>query len=141
MPDQASIFNPAFAVIILTIVVWVYMYSKRIPFIIKKRIRLKTLIPAELQKWSPPDVSNPSDNLKNLFEIPVIFYFTTVYLFVTQQVDQLYLVSSWCFAIFRILHSTVHCSFNSVLLRFSLYVISTLCLIFIVLRIIFAAAL
>ena len=32
--DQTRIFAPVFAMIFLTIVVWVYMYAQRIPFII-----------------------------------------------------------------------------------------------------------
>jgi hypothetical protein len=32
------------------------------------------LTPAKLAELSPPAVANPSDNLKNLFELPVIFY-------------------------------------------------------------------
>jgi hypothetical protein len=57
-------------------------------------------------------VSNPSDNLKNLFEIPVIFYAVAL----------------------RALHSAVHCTINIVLLRFYLYLFSTLSVWFIAAR-------
>jgi hypothetical protein len=39
-------------------------------------------------------VSNPSDNLKNLFEIPVLFYALALYLFITNQVDVAYVTAA-----------------------------------------------
>ncbi|MGL4880054.1 MAG: MAPEG family protein [Waterburya sp.] len=83
---------------------------------------------------SPPNVSNPSDNLKNLFEIPVLFYALVLYLFVTKQVDTVYINAGWCFVVFRVLHSAVHCTFNLIILRFYLYLFSTLAVWFIALR-------
>jgi hypothetical protein len=72
---QTAIFGPFFATIFLTLVVWVYMYVRRISFIRGNGIGPRDLtIPGELARISPPEVSNPSDNLKNLFEIPVLFY-------------------------------------------------------------------
>ncbi len=59
------------------LVVWVYMYIRRIGFITGNKIGPRDLaVPGALAQLSPPAVSNPSDNLKNLFEfeIPVIFY-------------------------------------------------------------------
>jgi len=91
-----------------------------------------------LARLSPSAVSNPSDNLKNLFEMPVLFYALALYLFVTNQVDAAYVYAGWIFVGFRALHSAVHCTFNLVLLRFWLYAISTVALWFIVLRATFA---
>ncbi len=135
--NQQNIFEPVFAMLILTLLVWLYMYSRRIPFIKKINFAPGELTPEELQRRSPPAVSNPSDNLKNLFEIPVIFYFLALYLFVTKQVDQIYLIASWSFVILRIAHSIVHCTFNAVMLRFCLYLLSTFSFWFIVLRCLF----
>ena len=135
--DQASIFNPVFAMLILTLIVWVYMYAKRIPFINNSDFGPGELTPLELQKRSPPAVSNPSDNFKNLFEIPVLFYFVALYLFVTNQVDQFYVIAAWCFVVFRVFHSIVHCTFNAIMMRFSLYAVSTLAFWVIALRIVF----
>lgn len=76
-------------------------------------------------RLSPPEVSKPSDNLKNLFEIPVLFYALALYLFVTGNVDTLHVACGWIFVIFRMLHSIVHCTFNHVMTRFGCYAIST----------------
>ncbi len=132
---QDAIFSPFFATIFLTLFVWVYMYVRRISFITRKKIGSQELaIPGKLAQISPANVSNPSDNLKNLFEIPVIFYALVLYLFITKQVDIVYVSAAWIFVIFRALHSIVHCTFNFILLRFYLYLFAAIAVWFIAIR-------
>jgi hypothetical protein len=132
---QTAIFGPFFAAMLLTLLVWVYMYIRRISFITKNNINPNDLaVPGALAQLSPAAVSNPSDNLKNLFEIPVLFYALALYLFVTNQVDAAYVSAAWIFVAFRALHSAVHCTFNLVMLRFYLYLFSTLAVWFIAVR-------
>ena len=132
---QTEIFGPFFAMIFLTFCVWVYMYIRRIHFIQSRHFTPEDLaIPGKLAQLSPPAVSNPSDNLKNLFEIPVLFYALALYLFVTNQVDAAYVVAAWIFVGFRALHSAVHCTFNLVMLRFTLYLVSTVAVWYIAAR-------
>ena len=132
--NQAAIFQPFFATMILTMVVWAYMYGRRLPFIFSNRLDAKQMTPAELARLSPPQVSNPSDNLKNLFELPTVFYAVVLYLYATNQVDTTHLCAAWVFFVFRAMHSAVHCTFNFIPLRFVLYVISAVALWFMVLR-------
>ncbi len=80
--SQSAIFGPFFATVLLTFIVWLYMYIRRIRFINKNEIQPQDLTsPNALAEMSPPEVSNPSDNLKNLFEIPVLFYVLALPLF------------------------------------------------------------
>jgi hypothetical protein len=137
--DPQAIFAPFFAQMLLTLVVWAYMYSRRIPFITSVKLPPEQLTPSELARLSPPAVSNPSDNLKNLFEIPTLFYALLLYLFVTQHVDGVYLAAAWVFVAFRVLHSAMHCTLNIVIVRFWLYAISTLALWFMLVRAVLAA--
>ena len=133
--NQTAIFGPFFATMFLTLLVWVYMYIRRIAFITGSKLNPKELaVPGALAQLSPPEVSNPSDNLKNLFEIPVLFYALALYLFVTKQVDATYVTAAWVFVGFRALHSAVHCTFNLVLLRFYLYLFATLAVWFMGIR-------
>jgi hypothetical protein len=132
---QAAIFEPVFATVFLTFVVWVYMYVRRIHFLTTNNIDPSDMaVPGALARISAPEVVNPSDNLKNLFEIPVIFYALALYLFVTGQVDAAYVAAAWIFVGFRALHSAVHCTINIVTLRFYLYLVSTLAVWFIAAR-------
>lgn len=132
--NQSAIFQPFVATMILTMVVWIYMYGRRLPFIFANRLDPKRMTPVELARVSPPPVSNPSDNLKNLFELPTVFYAVVLYLYVTHQVDAAQVNAAWAFFLFRALHSAVHCTFNFIPLRFILYVVSAGALWFMVLR-------
>ena len=125
---QNAISSPFFAIILLTFIVWVYMYVRRIRFIIKRQLTPKELEPIAFAQISPPSVSNPSDNLKNLFEMPILFYALVLYLSLTKQVDMVYVTAAWGFVLFRAIHSVVHCTFNQVMLRFHLYLYSSIAL-------------
>ena len=137
--DQATIFNPFLATMLLTLVVWAYMYGRRLSFIYSSGLDPKQMTPPELARLSPPRVSTPSDNLKNLFEMPTAFYAVVLYLYVTGNVDAAYVGAAWAFFLFRALHSFVHCTFNLIPLRFVLYVISAGALWFMVVRAAIAA--
>jgi hypothetical protein len=132
--DQAVIFQPFVATMLLTLVVWIYMYGRRLPFIFANGLDSRQMTPVELARVSPPQVSNPSDNLKNLFELPTVFYAVVLYLYTTNLVDTPYVIAAWGFFVFRTLHSVVHCTFNFIPLRFVLYVISAGSLWFMVVR-------
>jgi hypothetical protein len=133
--QQTAIFGPFFSLMFLTLLVWVYLYIRRIAFIQGQKISPRALeAPGELARLSPAAVSNPSDNLKNLFELPVLFYGLALYLHATSQVDAVYVVAAWAFVVFRGAHSLVHCTFNRVLVRFSCYLAASLALWFMLLR-------
>jgi hypothetical protein len=132
---QATIFGPFFAMILLTLAVWVYMYVRRLHFITSRNIDPQDLaVPNALAQQAPAAVATPSDNLKNLFEMPVLFYALALYLFATGQVDANYVSAAWVFVAFRTLHSIVHSTFNRVSLRFGLYMVSSFALWFIAVR-------
>ena len=123
MKDSA-IFLPFFTMIGLTFAVWVTLYARRIPFIVNNKLTPEQLAPAAFARLAPAFVSNPSDNFRNLFELPVLFYAVVLYLVATRQVDGAYVTAAWVFVAFRVLHSAVHCTVNVVILRFWLYVVS-----------------
>jgi hypothetical protein len=133
--EQSAIFAPFFAMFLLTFLVWVYMYVRRIHFITARGLTGRELQqPGALVAAVPMSVTSPADNLRNLFEIPVIFYAFVLYLFSMRQVDAVYIAGAWIFVAFRALHSAMHCTVNIVMVRFVLYVIATLTLWLMILR-------
>ena len=132
--NQAEIFAPLFVMFFLTLVVWLYMYARRLPFVFSGDYKPDRGTALELDMAAPVSVAQPSDNLKNLFELPVIFYALVLMLFMTQQVDETYLTAAWIFTGFRVLHSVMHCTANIVMVRFGLYLVSAFSLWFMVMR-------
>ena len=59
-----------------------------------------------------------SDNFKNLFEMPVLFYVVCVLLMVTGHVTTFFVAAAWLYVALRIVHSWIHCTYNKVMHRF-----------------------
>ncbi len=131
---SADLISPMLALMLLTLIVWVIMFARRIPFLNSLEVDADSITPQLLAEKSPATVSNPSDNLKNLFELPVLFYALCLYLHFAQQTDLIYTVCAWIFVLFRYGHSFVHCTINKVMVRFTLYLIAALSLWFMLLR-------
>ncbi len=132
---DAAIFGPFFAMIGLTLVVWTVMYVRRTRHLISERIHPQRLAtPEKVAAGLPEWVNNPANNLKNLFELPVLFYALCLYLFVTASVDLTYVVAAWVFVGFRALHSLIQCTSNRVMNRFRTYAAASLALWFMALR-------
>lgn len=146
MVHQDDIFGPFLALLLLTMLVWFYMYSKRIPFLVGyiekhkgEGLTMEDIADPKSRHYFPKivvpaAVVNPSDNLKNLFEIPVAFYAMAVYLYLTNNVDSNYLRAAWVFVALRYVHSANHCTINHVSARFYTYVASTMALWFMLVR-------
>jgi len=125
------IFLPMLATMALTAFVWVYMYARRIPAMQKARVSVQTYTtPDKVEEHLPEAINYPANNLKNLFELPVLFYGLCLYLFVSGNVDTAYVAAAWLFCLFRTVHSVVHCTSNIVMLRFYLYAAGALVLWF-----------
>ena len=127
--SQESIFIPFFGLMLLTIIVWVVMYYLRISFMLANKITPQAMATnRDVQDVIPTEINTPSENLTNLFELPVLFYATCIYLYVTQQVDGAYMALAYSFLILRVVHSIIHCTHNKVLHRFYSYVLSSVVL-------------
>lgn len=121
--NQTAIFGPVLAMLFLTIIVWVFMYAKRIPWIQSADLSPEQFRPGEFERIQPDDVLNPSSNFKNLFEIPVLFYVLCMGLYAAGSVDMFYLIGAWLFVVSRYVHSFIHCTFNHVMARFMVYLV------------------
>lgn len=133
--DQYLILQPVAALFLLTALVWLFMYARRLSFILGNSIDPQSLAtPEQLSARLPESINNASNNLKNLFELPVVFYALCVVLLVSQTIDALYLNCAWAFFALRVLHSLIHCTVNIVNLRFLAYILSSLVLWFMVVR-------
>jgi hypothetical protein len=71
-----------------------------------------------------------ADNLKNLFELPVLFYVAVMLALVLMIQDQLLVQLAWVYVALRYIHSLVHCTYNRVMHRFIAYAASCLVLVF-----------
>jgi hypothetical protein len=66
-----------------------------------------------------------SDNFRNLFEVPVLFYVLCAMLISTGQASTLFAAGGWLFVLLRAAHSYIHCTYNKVTHRFAMFAASS----------------
>jgi hypothetical protein len=120
---------PLLAQVLLTFLVWAYLFARRIPEIKSKGIDPQRLHDRAEAHTLLPDSGNASNNLKNLFELPVLFYTAVLLSLVLMIQDMLLVVLAWGFVASRVVHSIIHCSYNDVNHRFAAYALSCLLLL------------
>ncbi|WP_448211801.1 MAPEG family protein [Colwellia sp. MEBiC06753] len=130
------LYIPLAGMMVLTMLVWCYMYFTRLRYVLAKNInaeRLKT--PGKVSELLPDAINAPSNNLKNLFEMPVLFYITII---VASQIPDHSIVSNlaaWSFLFFRVLHSAIHCLNGKVMARFICYMLATIALFVLIINV------
>ena len=112
----------------LTFIVWCWMYYTRIGTMFRKGIKSQQLEDAATFDVLLKDVVNPSDNLENLFEMPVLFYAAMIVILFMGTADVLFGYLAWGFVALRVIHSFIHCTSNVINARFTAYFVSSLIL-------------
>src|SRR3990170_1779921 len=119
-----EILLPPTALAFLSGIVWVRLYVERIGELRARRIHPQQLASAKQVHETLQNVQ-ASDNFRNLFEVPVLFYALCGFLAITQLTTLLLLACAWGYVVLRAAHSYVHLTNNKVIRRFQLYVAST----------------
>lgn len=130
-----QILVPMLGMMVLTAIVWIVLYARRIPAMQRAQMPVQEYTtPEKGVSQLPEEVNYAANNFRNLFELPVLFYALCLYLYVTGTTGQPDIVAAWVFLVFRIAHSTIHCTVNVVMARFVTYAIAALALWFMVAR-------
>src|SRR5688572_18368973 len=86
-----AIILPVIALVLLTAIVWVRLYVERIRELRQRRIDPQSLMTSALAAQTMQRVQ-ASDNFKNLFEVPVLFYALCAVLTLAQSVSPFFVV-------------------------------------------------
>ncbi|WP_062354064.1 MAPEG family protein [Pseudoxanthomonas mexicana] len=123
-----AILWPAVAMAGLTFLVWARLYQLRLGEMARKRIDAQDLASVSDSVRLLVD-TRASDNFRNLFELPVLFYAGVLLAAQLGVADTVSLALAWAFVALRAVHSVVHCTWNHVMTRFVAYALGTLVLI------------
>ena len=124
-----SILTPVLALVVWSLLVWVWMYATRLPAMQKANVALDpNLTAADLAAKIPPQVRWKADNYNHLMEQPTIFYATALALAVAGHGDGLNAYLAWGYVALRIVHSLVQATVNVITYRFMLFALSSLAL-------------
>ena len=127
-----DILQPAVALMIWTMIIWLWMYATRIPAMNKAGIDGKTLVGgvgADLRQKLPEAVNWKADNYNHLHEAPTLFYAVAIVLAIVGHGDGMNAFLAWIYTGLRVAHSLVQVTANRVLVRFVLFALSSVVLI------------
>lgn len=119
--DATALYWPMFTQIGLSLLILIWLAYSRVSRVAKQGI-------AEIRKTGfPVHVNNASDNFKNQFEVPVLFYALCFYFIVSGTVTPVVLTLAWVFAGGRIIHALIQLTKNVIFpYRFLVFLVTVL---------------
>jgi hypothetical protein len=127
--DEHGLIAPVVALVLWSLVVWIWLYATRIPAMQKAKVDPQSVkIAGSLGDRVPAGVRQVADNYNHLMEQPTIFYAAGLAAQLAGQADPLNVQLAWAYVALRVVHSLVQCTVNIVLLRFLIFVLSTIAL-------------
>ncbi len=130
-----NLLAPMIALVLWTFVMWAWLYATRIPAIRRLRVPLEANQPKEaFNAQLPPEVRWKADNYNHLLEQPTLFYAVVIALCLLEQDNILNAALAWHYVGFRVMHSLVQATVNIILLRFGLFMLSSLMLLALTVR-------
>ena len=127
-----DILQPVVALMIWTMIMWVWMYATRIPAMQKNpdidANRLVGATGASLRAMLPERVNWKADNYNHLHEAPTVFYAVGIVLAIIGAGDGVPALLAWIYAGLRVIHTIVQVTANRVLVRFVLFAVSSIVL-------------
>jgi hypothetical protein len=130
-----SLFAPLITLVLWTFVMWAWLYATRIPAIRKNRIPLDPMQSKEaFNAQIPPQARWKADNYNHLLEQPTLFYAVTLSLVTLGASGAINTALVWTYVALRIAHSLVQATTNVILIRFSIFIVSSVVLLALTLR-------
>jgi hypothetical protein len=131
---DSSILTPVIALISWTLLVWIWMYALRIPAMSASGIDADDAKHPGSLNTLPSGVRAVADNYNHLHEQPTVFYALAFYCTLAGTADGININLAWTYVGLRIVHSLIQNTINKVMLRFTVFCLSSIVLIAITVR-------
>jgi len=133
---HSEILHPVVALAAWTMIMWLWMYITRIPAMQKvPGLDVNNMvggIGADLDKVMPAKTQWIAHNYNHLHEAPTVFYAVALVLAMVGQGDGMNATIAWAYVFLRVAHSLVQVLWNRILARFTIFVLSSIALIMLV---------
>ena len=124
-----SILTPMLAMIIWTFIMWIWMYSTRLPAMRKAGIDPTKMKHKSEMDVLPQSVSRIADNYNHLHEQPTVFFALVIYCHLVGLTDSLMVILAWSYVGLRVAHSLIQALWNFIPARFFVFAASSLVMI------------
>jgi hypothetical protein len=122
---NTAILSPVVALLLLSTVMWAWMYITRIPAVQKAGMKLDPELPkGEQMGQLPAKVRWKADNYNHLLEQPTLFYAVAFTLALLGAGEGLNLTLAWIYVGLRIVHSLQQSLWNKIEVRFVIFLLS-----------------
>lgn len=111
------------AMVLLAAVVAVALLATRVGEMRRKRIHPQQAATSRTMAACLENVQI-SDNFRNLFEVPMLFFALAAIALAVGYVPQWLVACAWIFVVLRVLHSLIHCTYNKVYHRLGVFLAS-----------------
>lgn len=126
--------TPVLALITWSLIVWIWMYLQRIPAMQAAGIEPDDARHPGSLDVLPRAARQVADNYNHLHEQPTIFYALAFYAQLAGAGDATNINLAWGYVGLRVVHSLVQGTINRVMVRFSVFALSSLVLMAITVR-------
>ncbi len=133
-----TMLTPVLALIVWTLIIWIWMYATRIPAMQKAKVHPQSALHARALDSLPTNARVVADNYNHLHEQPTIFYALAIYSHLVGVGDPLNIWLAWGYVAARVAHSFAQIVAKNVTLRFSIFALGTIILMIIAARNVFA---
>jgi len=123
-----SLLTPVLALIVWSLIIWLWMYATRIPAMQAAKIDPATAKHPGSLDGLPSRARAVADNYNHLMEQPTIFYAMVFYIVLAGHTDQVHIYLAWAYVGLRVVHSFVQNTINAVPIRFGVFSLSTFAL-------------
>lgn len=130
MPFQTEDLLPVLALVVWTLIIFIWMYLTRIPAFQKAGIDPNDARhpDAGYNAKIPASVRSIADNYNHLHEQPTIFYALVFFAALTGGADNIFMYLAWAYVVLRVLHSFIQILSSQVAQRFLVFALSTIVL-------------
>ena len=125
--DKTLIIYPVFVMVVLTFFIMIQMRLVCNKNIKNKKIGIKYF--KVYAEDAPEEVEQARQHFKNCFEIPVLFYVLSLFIYMTDNLHIFNLVFAWLFIFFKIVHSYIRMTSNNVIYRARAFILSLIFLL------------
>lgn len=125
---EHGLLAPVAALVLWTLVVWIWMYATRLPAMQQAKIDPQSAKHPGSLAGLPSSARQVADNYNHLMEQPTIFYATALALQIAGETHAINIGLAWAYVGLRVLHSIIQCTINNVPLRFVVFSLSTFAL-------------
>ncbi len=124
-----ALMGPVLAQVGLTLVTLLILYVRRVPAMVAAKPTNEVMQDKKSLQVLPAPARFAAENYNHQFEAPVLFYVLCIGAMIAGLASDMSVALAWVFVGLRVIHTAIHVTYNRVMHRFTVFVISSIVLI------------